>query len=133
MRDETMSPPSYQLDGREARGDAHITAIDALDHRNPDFLIVSLADSKWISVSPTSDGWGIEESHSDGSSWMTETPMTKDDIKRVVANFVDGKSDWAAGLEWYQVALPPRESRRRVLRLILVGVALIVIVYELFR
>jgi hypothetical protein len=123
---------TYLIDGRTAEGDAYLRAIDALPKDALEFVVVELPRKGSLKVCTYPEGFLVHRTLPDGSIWSVQPHVSKDGAKSLVGDFLAGREDWKAGLDWEQIALSAREGRHRMLRVLVVagvviGFALLVV------
>jgi len=126
---------SYLIDGKEARGEDYVGAIDALPSDDLPFFRVRVPDKGTVMVSTLPGGFIVTDERLDGSSW-TSPVLAKEPVKGLVGLFLDGHNAWREGLEWELTMLTTRNASRRTLRIVLIGaivVALAAWLARLFR
>jgi hypothetical protein len=125
----------YFLDGKKAHGEDYVPAIDsvaAAPTDDPAWVCVRVPGVGSLVISTGLDGLSIEDERSDGSSW-TKYEVTKDQAKDLVAELLNGSTDWRADPGWELTGYAPKAARRRMLWIVCVGVILGAIVWSLLK
>ena len=118
--------PPYLLDGKEARGEDYLAAIDsvaAAPTHDPAWVCVRVAGVGTLVVSTGLGGLSIDDERSDGSTW-TKYELTKQEAKALVATFLDGSTNWRSETGWELTKLATKQAIRRMLWIVLSGIVL---------
>jgi len=128
--DRTSDGPTYYLNEVPVWDGNCDRAIENMD--DEDDLRINIPAQGGLLVSRLSDEFMVMDFRSDGSEYMA-TDLSRGRVKALVHRFLDGDLSWREGVEWDRMAMPTRDANIRLLKFLLVGVALVAFAWWLNR
>ena len=124
---------AYFIDGREAREEDYVDAIEALSSdwdESVEIVCIEIRNAGKLEVCNWPGGFCVFDKRLDGSEWRSPV-INRERAKEMVAAFLRGDA-WRDGLDWELTELATKHARRRLLIIVSVGVILIVLGWLLF-
>ncbi len=123
---------SYFLDGKEARDDDYIRAIEMFPDDDIGFVRITIPNEGILLVSSHPAGYVITNERLDGSSWLSPV-LDKEQIRELIELFLDRDENWRGAFEWELFSVTTKDAAFRTSRILLIGAVLIALALWLVR